>query len=137
MSILAFYPATLKALRELELINDLQHDRLSKLTVQDLRDRNGVLPEDFAGPITPFINRRLDLMREKGRDAAVAAYLENMVKFWREKRDKFPVPDKFMEVWNKLAPEQQQTFMAVFYVDAFQAVHDSLFDSLVPEDTDE
>lgn len=65
---------------------------------------------------------------------AITDYLTICVKLWRKKRDAAVVPDKFLDVWKTLAPEQQQAFMATFYVDAFQAVHDSLFDSLVPEE---
>ena len=134
MSKSVFEPKALQALYEMKLINDEEHRRLSDLSLEELREMNGVLPEDYAGSLTPFINRRLDLMRHDSREAAIAAYLEGMVKFWREQKKKALVPASFEASYLALPEKERFAFIATFYVDAFQTIHDSLFDELVPED---
>lgn len=61
-------------------------------------------------------------------------YLEGAVKQWRGHRDKAEVTPKFIEAWEALPSQQKFAFMAMFYVDAFQSVHSSIFAELIPEE---
>jgi len=64
--------------------------------------------------------------------SAIADYLKGCVRLWREKRDKVnTLPIAFTTAWEQLSKEQQNAFMANFYVDAFQAVHDTIYGCLV------
>lgn len=67
-------------------------------------------------------------------EEAIADYLEGCVKTWREHKNKTMVPANFEVSFQALSKEQKFAFMATFYIDAFQAVHDLLFDELVPDD---
>ena len=68
------------------------------------------------------------------KEKEVADYLEKMVKFWRGKKNDTEVPFELEKAFGDVTGDQQLAFAARFYVDAFQSVHTSLFDELVPAD---
>jgi hypothetical protein len=132
----AFREKVLDDFLRLGLIEKDHYEQLKRLTVENIREMGGKLPEGFAGAVTPFLNDRLKEIYNEGRNIAISAYLHKLVNYWRDVRDEGEVPAEFEEAFAKLTRNQQFTFMATFYIDAFQAAHDSIYDCLIPEKED-
>jgi hypothetical protein len=64
----------------------------------------------------------------------VKAYLTECVKVWRAHKKKVEIPKEFEAAFEALSEEEQFAVMAIFYVDAFQSVHCSLFNKQALKD---
>ena len=70
---------------------------------------------------------KADVAREELR-----SYLDQMIGLWREHRDGTSPPMNYEQVIRLWTEEQRLAFLAPIYVDAFQAVRDSMLGGVLP-----